>query len=255
MKIEKDTTKTTTISTREITGRINGERIVARIELSASHMYPGWETTEQHVNECNAETALLDSYKKMLCKRIRTTVDEHGFVGIAREGNVTLSCLDLVIGLREVKKHHGTGKWLGVVSAIRTIVYAKSSKFRESSHTYNWLCGENETGTTFAHAIPAKISTVPAAISWIWNGNEITARQGDVAIAPAKATIKTWIFDAVRVIDSHYVCGLIAKRGNSLYVKQGTIHHAKDQHADIVVSSPSVILIGRRSANVTSSAD
>lgn len=78
----------------------------------------------------------------------------------------------------------GGGRGLGLIAVNRRRVYAKSSKWYPRDTETRFLVGRNEAGTFFAHAVPRTVSTVRAAVEWIWSGkaSRIIARQGDIAL-------------------------------------------------------------------------
>jgi hypothetical protein len=95
------------------------------------------------------------------------------------------------------------GAGLGLVSVARTRVYAKSSKWRPSSTSTTYLVGRNETGTFFAHAVPNSCGSVYSAISWIWHGQEIIRRQGDIAVARGRGRRLPSLPSGHRMDDGH----------------------------------------------------
>lgn len=80
--------------------------------------------------------------------------------------------------------HDRGGAGLALAEITRKRVYAKSSKWGASTASTRYLVGRNESGTFFAHAVPSTVSTVRAALHWIWSGHEsdIIERQGDIAL-------------------------------------------------------------------------
>lgn len=183
--------------------------------------------------------------------------DEHGGY---RHGSdsYSISVLDIADAKTPAKlrEYHATGDMLLLVEEGRTRTYAKSSQWKASTRYDRYLVGRNENGIPFAHAVKTDIRTIAEALSWIWNGEKIIARQGDVATAESKQfTSPGQIVENYQIIDSHHIDGEIRKNG-SLYARNAMLYHLKEQHPAIIVGSEWVkIVIGRRSTKSTSTAD
>ncbi len=135
--------------------------------------------------------AWIASSAVALAAKAGQMTDEHGFS--VRGDHFKVDGLDFVPArLSAVAPYcdHG-GEGLGLVRVDRTRVYAKSSKWAPSAASTYYLVGRNEAGTYFAHPV-ARCSTVPDALSWIWQGKEydIIQRQGDIALIGTNGGVK-----------------------------------------------------------------
>lgn len=161
--------------------------------------------------------------------------DEHGAYHTSDRMDVTI--LDYVTG-KAKRKYFATGEFLALVRINRERTYSKAytRNFGTGKRKDTFLIGINETGSTFAHQVSDKITTIEDAEKWIWNNNEITARHGDIAITPAKVVIKKPgdHVENEQLIDAHMFTGEI-KRNGAIYVRNGVLHHDKQQHPDITI--------------------
>lgn len=74
------------------------------------------------------------------------------------------------------------GEGMALIAVERKRVYARSSRWSPSYTTDYYVVGRNESGTYFGHAV-TKATTLAEAIAWMWQGYEVTQRQGDIALA------------------------------------------------------------------------
>lgn len=216
--------------------------------------YKEWLKTSQGKEFLKIEKRTEEKNKVInFVKDSRILIDEHR----AYHSGDTLyyTVLDLVKGKKELSKYHATGDFLAVVQIERVRTYSKAytRQFGPGKRYDKYLVGSNEIGTKFVHPVPDKIGTVKSAINWIWDDNEIVARQGDVAITPSK-TIKNKVGEktTIRIIDSHMFSGEVIQNG-STYVRNGMLFHEKQQHPEIFVEDQWMkILVGKRFHKVAS---
>lgn len=134
------------------------------------------------------------------------------------------------------------------VFQVRETVF--SSKRFNRTHKNYFLCGYNENGNAFAHAIDSVArydgtpeATVAKALCKVWQCTEkqlaSIVRNGDVAFIPQP---NTWFKEHVPVAskvllaESHLVEGNIFESGDKLYVRgHASIAHTKGQHPSVAV--------------------
>ena len=118
-----------------------------------------------------------------LAKGASMYFDEHG----SHRGDYRNTTVLDVISARRAKAvpycdsgHAG----LALIEISRKRIYPRSSQWRQSTASNRFLCGRNESGTYFSHAVPNSIRTVESAVQWIWQGKakQIIRRQGDIAV-------------------------------------------------------------------------
>jgi hypothetical protein len=215
-----------------------------------------WAKTQSDYRRSNQYLLARKKYEaKQLAVEAGLQPDEHG--GFRDRGDhFSLSVLDVIWKPIELQKLHATGDMLTLVNQVRTRVYAKSYKFGAGERSDIYLIGRNESGTPFCHAVAQHLRTVADAVAWIWDNQPITARQGDVAITPAKKHITAGEIVADRVItDRHLISGEDLQNG-ALYARNAVLHHAADQHPDITIGNEwHKIVIARRSTRRPSSKD
>jgi ribonuclease HI len=195
-----------------------------------------------------------DGKKHLLNLRVerfaRDTAIAHDQHGIYQSGDsIFIDVMDVTENPKELKKYHASGDILALVGISRTRTYSHSCGHSPSRRYDKYLIGLNETGTKFAHQVHTSCMTLQDAVNFIWQNQEITARHGDIAITPAKAvkTKRGVQVENRRLIDSHVFTGEFLDL-NSPYVRNGIIHHEKDQHPDVVVpNSWFRILFAKRS--------
>ncbi len=114
--------------------------------------------------------------------------DEHGY---DRGDHRTTKGLDFVTPkfAKSAPYFDMGGEGLGLIEVERKRVYARRCMWSPSRAYSRFLVGKNEAGTYFAHAVPNSIESVREALTWMWQGKEMTilARQGDVALCAGKA--------------------------------------------------------------------
>lgn len=181
---------------------------------------------------------VLEERVKEFAQSTAVDQDEHG---IYQSGDsVSIYVNDVVSSKKEMKNYFASGDFLALVTVNRSRTYSKAytSRYGTGDRSDKYLIGANETGSRFAHQVPDKCNSLSEAIDWIWNGEKIIARHGDIAIIQSK-TIKNKIGVQVeneQIIDSHVFSGEFSKNG-SMYVRNGVIKHLKNQHPDVVVGS------------------
>ena len=181
--------------------------------------------------------------------------DEHGSWN--RGGDYhSIVVLDAVLDPLNMVQYLAFGEGIALVADDRQRTYAKSSKWRASTRRDVYLVGQNESGTYFAHAVPSDMRSVAAAFRWIWDGNQIESRNGDVGIAIPKVTIKkNGEQKKVHIVDSHYVEGEILQNG-ALYARNATVYHEKGQHDPVKIGNEwRKIVVARRSTKASSTKD
>lgn len=173
-------------------------------------------------------------------------VDEHG--GFSTRGDhFSINVKDVVDDPLKLRGFHASGNMLAVVGQSRRRVYA-GHHWSPSVCEDMFLIGKNENGVAFAHAIPAQIETVHSAVSWIWdvdNIEDVIDRHGDVAVIKTKMTFKSGIVGKIAVLDSHVFEGEYKKNG-AIYVRNGVLHHEKNQHPDVKIGNEWVRLKAAR---------
>lgn len=119
-----------------------------------------------------------------LAAKVGYVPDEHGFRD--RGDHFKVMGLDFIPPwLAQKAPWCATGSTgVGLVRVLRHRVYAKSSRWYPADVATVYLVGQNESGTYFGHSVPNRITSVQAALDWIWDGhaNDIIQRQGDVAL-------------------------------------------------------------------------
>lgn len=161
--------------------------------------------------------------------------DHHG---VYQSGDdISIYVMDAVTG-EDMEKYHASGEFMALVRIDRSRPYSNAyrSQYGPGRRSDKYLIGQNETGTKFAHQVYDKVKTVEEAVNWIWQDQPVTARQGDIGITPSR-TIKHKLGNLVkdyRIMDSHMFTGEIFSN-NSIFVRNGVLHHEKDQHPDIFV--------------------
>jgi hypothetical protein len=187
---------------------------------------------------------------KALAQKAGLQHDEHG--GYGRGDYHTLVVQDVVSNMKQLKKLFSAGKILALVEDSRKRVYSKKymASFGGGHRSDKYLVGTNENGIPFAHGVSKACASVEQAVTWIWGGATTTARHGDVAIAPSNLSEKTQgekVSDAT-IHDSHHFSGEMHKNG-SVHVRNGTLHHTKNQHPDVVIGAQwQRIAIAKRAA-------
>jgi uncharacterized protein YdaU (DUF1376 family) len=215
----------------------------------------GQEKKRRQVAENRAAARKARAMK--LASEAGLNCDEHGGY---RHGSDSygISVLDIADAQTPAKlrEYHATGDMLLLVEESRTRTYAGSSKWKASTRYDRYLVGRNENGVPFAHAVKSDIRTIAEALNWIWNGEKIIARQGDVATAESKQfSSPGQIVVDYQIIDSHRIDGEIRKNG-ALYARNARLYHEKGQHPDITIGDTwAKIVIGRRSTKSTSTVD
>ncbi len=71
------------------------------------------------------------------------------------------------------------GAGLALINRTRTRYYRD---WKPSSRTEVYLVGRDDDGRAFAHGVAGTCFSVRDAVTWIWNGATVLARQGDVGI-------------------------------------------------------------------------
>lgn len=229
--------------------KTNLEKIKEKIEENKD-LIDDWHEAWKHYTKTKKyrRRKKKDDFKKLA---LETDLEERPGNGYDRGDYYYLRVLDFVYKKKDLEKYHASGDMLGVVNQTRQRVYAKSSKWSPSERKFRYLVGRNENGNAFAHPIPNHIKTLKKAIDWIWDGNKIVDRQGDIAITPAPhlKNPPSAVEDDRRIIDSHRVEGEIYENG-AMYVRNGKIYHSKGQHPEIEVGDDWMrILIARESDN------
>jgi hypothetical protein len=179
--------------------------------------------------------------------------DEHG--GYGRGDNFDLQVIEYVWRKPDLRKYHASGRFIGFVKQERTRVYAKSSDWRPSSRIDKFVVGENENGVPFVHQVPSKVESLDEAMRWIWQGSDMEARQGDVAVTAGRLKHVEGEDADIAIHDSHRFIGEVHING-AVHVRNGFLYHTREQHPTLYVGSEwKRIVIGRRSAKGMSSAD
>ena len=185
-----------------------------------------------------------------LAEQTGRLVDEHG--GISGRGDHNeIVVHDIVDDPIELKRLHAIGKRLAVVAQRRVRVYA-GHQWGPSAREDFFLVGENENGIPFAHAISNTVyKTVSGALEWIWEVDtigDVIDRHGDVAVVRCKKQFKSsGQIGKIAVLDNHVFEGEYRKNG-AIYVRNGILHHTKEQHPDVKIGNEWVKLkAGRRS--------
>lgn len=194
---------------------------------------------------------------KALAQKAGLHHDEHG--GYNRGDYHTLIVQDVVSDKKILKPLFSAGNILALVEDSRERVYSKKymASFGGGHRSDNYLVGTNENGVPFAHGVSKACGSVAQAVAWIWGGATITARHGDVAIAPSTLSEKTQgeMVTDVTIHDAHHFTGEMHKNG-SVHVRNGTLHHIKNQHPDVVIGSEwQRIVIAKRAVAPSSSRD
>jgi hypothetical protein len=189
-----------------------------------------------------------------LAQRAGLEHDEHD--GYERGDWFTLKVVEFIHKSSDLQRYHAAGRFLGLVAHERKRVYARRYRYGPSYAHHAYVVGENESGTPFAHAVPAAhCRTLEQAMDWIWQGNKLESRQGDVGIAACTLKHVRGEEGEVRIINSHIAVGEIRRNGG-LYLRHGFIVHTKNQHPRIHVGNEwKKIVVARRSGAVSSSKD
>lgn len=212
-------------------------------------LFKGWnQQYKAYLKTPEAKARQLREDAKQLAINAGLHHDEHG--GYSRGDYHTLSVIDVVSTRKGMRKHHASGKLLALVNDERKRVYSKKymSSFGGGYRDDTYLVGTNENGLPFVHGVSRNCSTVAQAVAWIWGGHEIFARHGDVALVDAELTKPGEQVMHVSIRDNHHFTGEMYKNGG-VYVRNGTLHHVKEQHPDIVVGAEwKKVLIAKRAA-------
>ena len=146
---------------------------------------------------------------------------------------------------------------LALIGQERTRTYAKRSQWRPSTREDLFLVGRNENGVAFAHAVSSRnaISTVRAALQWVWDVDDIedvVDRHGDVGVIRTSAVPKKTTTGTIKVLDSHAFTGEHCVRGRIVYARRGVLTHTKGQHPDVKIGDEWMKLVpARRSVRRT----
>lgn len=120
---------------------------------------------------------------KILANNANMYYDEHGY---NRGDHLTTKILEFLPNyITKFPPFYDSGKeGLVLIEVNRKRIYASSSKWYNSYNLTKYLCGRNETGTYFSHAVPKTCNKIIDAIKWIWSNKElrIIQRQGDIAL-------------------------------------------------------------------------
>lgn len=219
-----------------------------------------WAKTPEGIERC-AEIEKRRIWKEKEAKALKLAeetgqiVDEHGSA-YARGDHFSARVISIVDDPDTLKEMYADTMMV-VVEQDRKRVYAKSSKWYPSTRTDGYLVGRNENGIAFAHSIPVGMRSVHEALSWIWNGNEIVARNGDVGVAMPKIAIKkSGVSQNINVIDSHYIDGEILTISGVTYARNAMLYHEKGQHAPITIGNEwRKIVVARRCKKSPSTSD
>lgn len=172
--------------------------------------------------------------------------DEHG--GYTRGDHHTLSVTDSIYRKADMRATHASGKLLALVTDTRKRVYSKkyTRRFGPGMREDAFLVGKNENGVSFMHGVSKSCTTVADAVAWIWSGHEIVSRHGDVALTPAKLKLPGCQVTGAIISGAHVFSGEMHKNG-ATYVRNGTLHHEKNQHPDVIVGAEWMrVLIAKR---------
>lgn len=152
------------------------------------------------------------------------------------------------------------------VIQVRQSIRAYKNGYLNIRKSY-FLIGYNENENPFAHPVesrmvhaaikkdPAPEYVVSAAQAWIWGipveKLPLVLRNGDTAMIPSKTPPKTAEVMAdsqagLRLIDSHILTADSIIRNGSLYAKNPTINHLKNQHPTITGKGWYKIMVGNR---------
>ncbi len=212
---------------------------------------------KEYLHSPEGKKMLAYANAKALAQKAGLHHDEHG--GYGRGDYHTLIVQDVVSGKKELQTLFSAGKILALIEDSRKRVYSNKymASFGAGHRSDMYLVGTNENGVPFAHGVSKACSSVKQAIAWIWGGAKITARHGDVAIAPSTLSGKTKgeiVNDAI-IHDAHHFTGEMHKNG-SVHVRNGTLHHIKNQHPDVPIGEQwQRIVIAKRAVATSSSRD
>lgn len=166
-----------------------------------------------------------------------------------------------VVDSARAPAHHATpDTCIGLVEHQRRRIYSRSSTYKMSDRTDFYVVGQNENGNVFLHQVPATTAgSLAEAMKWIWQGAEIIARQGDIAVAPSPLKHVDGEDADVDVFGGHSRHRFIGEvyRNGSLHVRSGFLYHTAGQHPTIYLDGSCWrrIVIGRRSERRMSTAD
>lgn len=163
------------------------EKFYAALDRIRSTMWP--RPADKHPSQKDRKWNWCKKQALYMCSMCDTLhVDEHG-VGDFWGDDLRASVLAFI------SPHHGSknapyfdmgGEGLALVRIDRRRTYSKAYTARYG-HGHAWttyLVGKNEAGTYFCHAVNKKLTTLRAAMDWIWDGHstDIIQRQGDIAL-------------------------------------------------------------------------
>lgn len=205
---------------------------------------------KEYLHSPEGKKMLAYADAKALAQRAGLHHDEHG--GYGRGDYHTIIVQDVVSQKKQLQTLFSAGNILALIKDSRERVYSKKymASFGGGHRSDKYLVGTNENGVPFAHGVSKACASVEQAVSWIWGGAAITARHGDVAIATSTLSEKTqgeMVTDVV-IHDAHHFTGEMHRNG-SVHVRNGTLHHTKNQHPDIVIGAQwQRIVIAKRAA-------
>lgn len=159
---------------------------------------------------------------------------------------------------RDMKKYFATGDFLALISRSRTREYAKSCMWKSSSRVDYFIIGQNENGNSFIHQVPNTVNSLKEAYEWIWKGNKIIYRQGDIGLCESNLKKAKGEENDIDVLghSRHRFIGEVRVNG-SIHVKNGFLYHTGEQHPTIYLDSSKWyrVVEARRSEIGMSSAD
>lgn len=212
-------------------------------------LFKGWDQQyKTYLKTPEAKARQIREDAKQLAIKAGLHHDEHG--GYGRGDYHTLSVVDVVSAKTEMRKLHASGNLLALVKDGRKRVYSKKymASFGGGYKEDFYLVGTNENVLPFVHGVSRNCATVAQAVSWIWGDHEIFARHGDIALVDAKLTKSSTQVADVSIHDNHHFTGEMYKNG-SVHVRNGTLHHTKNQHPDVVVGAEwKKVIIAKRAA-------
>ncbi len=212
-------------------------------------LFKGWDQQcKAYLKTPESKARQIKEDAKQLAIKAGLHHDEHG--GYGRGDYHTLSVVDIVSEKKELQKLNASGKLLALVKDGRKRVYSKKymSSFGGGYREDFYLVGTNENGLPFVHGVSRNCATVSQAVNWIWGEHELFARHGDIALTDAKLTKPgERVTDAI-IHDNHHFTGEIYKNG-AMYVRNGMLHHVKDQHPDVIIGNEwKKVIIAKRAA-------
>lgn len=195
---------------------------------------------------------------KKLISRIRNVIHKQGLDQDFQGDCVDVSILEVIRKKADLKKYHATGDFLTLISRQRTRTYAKSSQWKSSTRTDRFIIGINENGNSFIHQVSKNVKSLKEAYDWIWRGNKIIYRQGDIGLA--ESNLKKVIGEETDIDvlghSRHRFIGAV-KVNNSVHVKGGFLYHTGEQHPTIYLDDSKWyrVIPAKRSQVRMSSAD